>query len=127
MLGRGARPVPTLSQAYAGRDPPQFERFDSLSASSPPPRATGMPGQDSTAALPKAGSSRKATGEFPQSQPQPRPRRPLIIATILILTVHGALLVSTLTDWRVTLDSGYHISLARAYAEHGLVPWDHIN
>jgi hypothetical protein len=84
-----------------------------------------MSAQDSTAALPKAGGSRTATGEFPRSQP--RPRRPIIIATVLILSVHGALLVSTLTDWRVTLDSGYHVSLARAYAEHGLVPWDHIN
>jgi hypothetical protein len=84
-----------------------------------------MSAQDSTAAVPKAGGSRTATGEFPRSQP--RPRRPLIIATIFILTVHGALLVSTLTDWRVTLDSGYHVSLARAYAEHGLVRWDHIN
>ena len=41
--------------------------------------------------------------------------------------MHGALLLSTLRDWRVTLDSGYHVSLARAYGEHGLVPWDHIN
>ena len=41
--------------------------------------------------------------------------------------MHGALLLSTLRDWRVTLDSGYHVSLARAYGEHGLVPWDQIN
>jgi hypothetical protein len=54
-------------------------------------------------------------------------RRWVVIAAILILSVHGALLLSTLTDWRVTLDSGYHVSLARAYGEHGLVAWDHIN
>jgi hypothetical protein len=41
-------------------------------------------------------------------------RRWVIIAAILIVSVHGALLFSTLTDWRVTLDSGYHVSLARA-------------
>jgi hypothetical protein len=54
-------------------------------------------------------------------------RRWVIIAAILILTVHGALLLSALTDWRVTLDSGYHVSLAREYGKHGLVTWDHIN
>jgi len=54
-------------------------------------------------------------------------RRWVIIAAILILCVHGALLLSTLTDWRVTLDSGYHVSLAREYGEHGLVAWDNIN
>src|SRR5262249_26757872 len=56
-----------------------------------------------------------------------RPRRSILIATLIIVAVHGALLCATLGDWRVTLDSGCHVSLARAYAEHGLVPWDHIN
>lgn len=54
-------------------------------------------------------------------------RRWVVIAAILILCAHGALLLSTLTDWRVTLDSGYHVSLARAYGEQGFVAWDHIN
>jgi hypothetical protein len=54
-------------------------------------------------------------------------RRGVAIATLLILCVHGTLLLSTLRDWRITLDSAYHVSLARAYGEHGLVPWDHIN
>jgi len=54
-------------------------------------------------------------------------RRCVVIAAILVLSVHGALLLSMLTDWRVTVDSGYHVSLARAYGEHGLVAWDHIN
>jgi hypothetical protein len=54
-------------------------------------------------------------------------RRWVVIAAIFILSVHGALLLCTLADWRVTLDSGYHVSLARAYGEHGLVAWDRIN
>lgn len=61
------------------------------------------------------------------SEPQPRLRRWIILAAIFILCVHGALLLSTLGDWRVTLDSAYHVSLACAYSEHGLVLWDHIN
>jgi hypothetical protein len=51
----------------------------------------------------------------------------VIIAAIVIFCLHGALLLSTLTDWRVTLDSGYHVSLARQYGEHGMVAWDWIN
>lgn len=54
-------------------------------------------------------------------------RRWVTIAAILILCVHGTLLLSTLTDWRVTLDSGYHVSLAREYGEHSLVVWDPVN
>ena len=54
-------------------------------------------------------------------------RRWVIIAAIVIFCLHGALLLSTLNDWRVTLDSGYHVSLARQYGEHGLVAWDRIN
>jgi hypothetical protein len=51
----------------------------------------------------------------------------VIAAALLVLSVHGALLLATLGDWRVTIDSAYHVSLARAWGEHGLVPWDHIN
>jgi hypothetical protein len=40
-------------------------------------------------------------------------RRWVLIAALAILGLHGALLFSTLTDWRVTVDSGYHVSLAR--------------
>jgi hypothetical protein len=50
-----------------------------------------------------------------------------VAATLLILSVHGALLLATLTDWRVTIDSAYHVSLARVYATHFPVLWDHIN
>ena len=84
-----------------------------------------MPGQDSNAAALRARAKSAAPDEFPQ--PRPYPPRWLIIATLLILCAHGALLLSTLADWRVTLDSGYHVSLARAYGEHGMVPWDRIN
>ncbi len=56
-----------------------------------------------------------------------RPRQSILLATLIIVGVHGALLCATLDDWRVTLDSGYPVSLARAHAAHGLVPWDHID
>jgi len=53
--------------------------------------------------------------------------RPARLAMWLILGVHAGLLVAALPDYRVTIDSGYHISLARWYAEHGTAFWDHIN
>lgn len=53
--------------------------------------------------------------------------RPAWLATWLILAVHAALLVATLPDYPVAIDSGYHVSLARWYAEHGTAFWDHIN
>ncbi len=66
--------------------------------------------------------------DAPRGAAERRPCRwSILIATLLILGIHGALLGATLGDWRVTLDSGYHVSLARAYAEHGIVPWDRIN
>lgn len=55
------------------------------------------------------------------------PSRSAGAALVLILALHAALLVSTLTDYRVSIDSGYHVSLARYYAEHGTAFWDHIN
>lgn len=69
--------------------------------------------------------------ELPAPEKSRRPerleRRWVILAAIFMLCAHGALLLATLPDWRVTIDSAYHVSLARAYGEHGLVPWDHIN
>ena len=47
--------------------------------------------------------------------------------TMAILALHGILLVSTLPDYFVSIDSGYHVSLARWYGEHGSAWWDHIN
>jgi len=47
--------------------------------------------------------------------------------TIAILALHGILLLNTLPDYFVSIDSGYHVSLARWYGEHGSAWWDHIN
>jgi hypothetical protein len=45
----------------------------------------------------------------------------------LLLSVHAVLLLISIPDYRVSIDSGYHVSLARYYAEHGTAFWDHIN
>jgi hypothetical protein len=47
--------------------------------------------------------------------------------TLAILALHGVLLLITLPDYFVSIDSGYHVSLARWYGEHGTAWWDHIN
>ena len=47
--------------------------------------------------------------------------------TWAILGVNAALLLISIPDYRVSIDSGYHISLARWYAAHGSAWWDHIN
>ncbi|HEV2446093.1 MAG TPA: hypothetical protein VGS58_09230, partial [Candidatus Sulfopaludibacter sp.] len=47
--------------------------------------------------------------------------------TLAILALHGVLLLATLPDYFVSIDSGYHVSLARWYGEHGTAWWDHIN
>ena len=44
-----------------------------------------------------------------------------------MLALHAVLLVVALPDFRVSIDSGYHVSLARWYGEHGTAWWDHIN
>lgn len=44
-----------------------------------------------------------------------------------IVGVHFLLLAISLPDYRVSIDSGYHVSLARWYAAHGSAWWDHIN
>jgi hypothetical protein len=49
------------------------------------------------------------------------------LAVWLILAVHAGLLVASLPDYRVSIDAGYHVSLARWYGEHGTAYWDHIN
>ena len=50
------------------------------------------------------------------------------VATWLVLALHLALLLATFSDYRVSIDSGYHVSLARHYAEHGFQTWwDSIN
>jgi hypothetical protein len=52
---------------------------------------------------------------------------PLVLTTCAILLLHGSLLAVTIADYRVTIDSAYHVSMGRCYGEHGLVPWDYVN
>ncbi|HEY6395728.1 MAG TPA: hypothetical protein VIX12_09950 [Candidatus Binataceae bacterium] len=49
------------------------------------------------------------------------------IAMWSIIAINALLLLVSITDYRVSIDSGYHISLARWYVEHGTAWWDHIN
>jgi hypothetical protein len=49
------------------------------------------------------------------------------IVTYALLALNAALLLWSLRDYRVSIDSGYHVSLARWYAAHGTAWWDHIN
>jgi hypothetical protein len=49
-------------------------------------------------------------------------------ATWLVLALHMAFLLASFSDYRVSIDSGYHVSLARHYAENGFQTWwDPIN
>ncbi len=54
-------------------------------------------------------------------------RSPVVFATCAIVLVHGGLLAISIPHYRVTVDSAYHVSMARYYGEHWLVSWDHIN
>jgi hypothetical protein len=47
--------------------------------------------------------------------------------TIAIVAANFILLALSLGDYRVSIDSGFHISLAQWYAHHGTAWWDHIN
>jgi hypothetical protein len=53
--------------------------------------------------------------------------RAAIALTALVVGVHALLLALSIPDYRVSVDSGYHVSLARAYAQQGAVFWDPIN
>ena len=55
------------------------------------------------------------------------PNRAARTVTWTILGVNAILLIVSIPDYRVSIDSGYHISLARWYAAHGSAWWDHIN
>lgn len=48
-------------------------------------------------------------------------------ALVLILAIHGVLLLAMLRDYFADNDLGFHISLARQYAEHGVYWWDSLN
>jgi hypothetical protein len=48
-------------------------------------------------------------------------------AMYLVIGLHAALLLLMLPDYMADNDLGYHISLARQYAEHGTYFWDSLN
>jgi uncharacterized membrane protein len=52
---------------------------------------------------------------------------PIVAAFWAILLMHLGLLAMSLPQYRVTIDSAYHVSMGREFGEHGLVPWDRIN
>lgn len=47
--------------------------------------------------------------------------------TWVLVGLHLALLLLTVKDHFLSIDSGYHVSLGRYYAEHLTAFWDHIN
>jgi hypothetical protein len=49
------------------------------------------------------------------------------VAAAGIIAIHVALLALSLGDWRDVGDAGYHVSLARQWAEHMDLRWDGIN
>ncbi|MGH7931748.1 MAG: hypothetical protein ACREQN_01130 [Candidatus Binataceae bacterium] len=51
----------------------------------------------------------------------------VVLVAMALLCVHGGLLAASIPNYRVTIDSAYHVSLARDYGEHGQAWWDHIN
>lgn len=48
-------------------------------------------------------------------------------ATGTLVILHLGLLLATLSDYRVSVDAAYHVSMGREYAEHFLYFWDHIH
>ena len=49
------------------------------------------------------------------------------LATAAIVALHLALLAASLGDYRVSVDSAYHVALARQYGERGAFWWDDIH
>jgi len=49
------------------------------------------------------------------------------VVTWLIVGLNFVLLAAALGDYRVSVDSAYHVALARQYAEHGTYWWDDIH
>jgi hypothetical protein len=50
-----------------------------------------------------------------------------LLAALAIAAVHLILLAAAIPDYRVTIDSAYHVSLGRWYGEHYSAYWDYIN
>jgi hypothetical protein len=61
------------------------------------------------------------------SEPFHRTNPTARITTYAIIAVNAALLIWAIPNYRVSIDSGYHISLAEWYAHHGAAWWDYIN
>ena len=59
--------------------------------------------------------------------PESRDSRGARMATWAVLGLHGALLLLMLPDYFADNDLGYHISLARQFADHGGYWWDELN
>lgn len=59
--------------------------------------------------------------------PSPKFRSVARATAFAVLALNFAMLALSLGDWRVSIDSGYHVSLAEWYARHGAAWWDHIN
>ncbi|MEW6267859.1 MAG: hypothetical protein AB1689_01010 [Thermodesulfobacteriota bacterium] len=49
------------------------------------------------------------------------------VATWAVVALHGALLAAALGDYRVSVDSAYHVALARRYGEQGAYFWDDVH
>jgi len=64
---------------------------------------------------------------IPEAGSVRRQSRAALIAAGAIFLINFALLAGSLGDYRVTIDSAYHVSIARQWGEHWIVPWDTIN
>jgi hypothetical protein len=53
--------------------------------------------------------------------------RPLVLGTFALSVLHCGLLAVSIPEYRVTIDSAYHVSMGRDYGQNGLVAWDRIN
>ena len=71
--------------------------------------------------------------DYSESHTRRRPRAGVTANSIApwlsagIVALHFILLALSLGDYRVSIDSGFHVSLAEWYAHHGAAWWDHIN
>src|SRR2546421_2799430 len=57
----------------------------------------------------------------------PTRSRAALWLTLGIVAIHAVPIALSIPDYRVSVDSGYHVSLARWYAEHHTAWWDSIN
>src|SRR5579885_917785 len=62
-----------------------------------------------------------------ETGPGARHRHAALIAAGAIFSIHFALLAGSLLDYRVTIDSAYHVAMARQWGLQGWVLWDQVN